>query len=189
MSKTPKRLYCQREITTRIAAVRPAVAVFKFADGRGWYQACEECLARAQDEPDATAARFTWRGWTTKEPRSMVAYNFKEQFAGPVERGEKRQTIRPRRKRPTRPGDALQHYTGMRTRKCRKLLDAACLRVESIDIGHELGHVVVRINGEPLLLAQIQALAQADGFETVSAFLAFFDNHYGLPFSGEIIRW
>ncbi len=50
MSKAAKHLYCQREITTRIAAVRPAVAVFKFADGRGWYQACEQCLARAQDD-------------------------------------------------------------------------------------------------------------------------------------------
>ncbi len=52
MSKTPKRLYCQREITTRIAAVRPAVAVFKFADGRGWYQACETCLARAIEDAE-----------------------------------------------------------------------------------------------------------------------------------------
>lgn len=119
----------------------------------------------------------------------MVAYNFQAQFAGPVERGEKRLTIRPRRKRPTRPGHALQHYTGMRTRKCRKLLDAVCRRVDSIDIGYELGHVVVRVNSEPLLLAQIQALAQADGFGTVGAFMAFFDNHYGLPFSGEIIKW
>ncbi len=119
----------------------------------------------------------------------MVAYNFKEQFAHPVERREKRQTIRPRRKRPTRPGDALQHYTGMRTRKCRKLLDAVCLRVDSIDIGHEVGHVVVRVNGEPLLREEMATLAKADGFETVSAFFAFFDNHYGLPFSGEIIKW
>lgn len=121
----------------------------------------------------------------------MVAYNFKAQFADLVERGEKRQTIRPRRKRPTRPGDALQHYTGMRTRKARKLRDAVCTAVEPFDLDDEPGRIVIRVNGEPLPPLQAQALAKADGFETVSAFVAFFIDHYGLPFSREmeIIKW
>lgn len=38
----------------------------------------------------------------------MVAINFSAQFAGPVERGEKRQTIR--RKAKGEPGTALQLY-------------------------------------------------------------------------------
>ena len=44
----------------------------------------------------------------------MVAYNFKDQFARLVEAGIKRQTVQLCRQRPTRVGDTLQLYTGMR---------------------------------------------------------------------------
>lgn len=63
----------------------------------------------------------------------MVAYNFSERFAGPVERGEKRQTIRkPRVNGHAKVGDSLQLYTGMRTASCRKLRDAVCHDVCSV---------------------------------------------------------
>jgi len=64
----------------------------------------------------------------------MPAYNFKSQFAQPIESGRKRQTIRPRRKRPTRPGDKLYLYMGMRTKACRKLAEVICTRVTPVDI-------------------------------------------------------
>jgi hypothetical protein len=43
----------------------------------------------------------------------MVAFNFATEFAGPVERREKKQTIRQTRR--AKPGDAIQLYTGQRT--------------------------------------------------------------------------
>jgi len=62
----------------------------------------------------------------------MPAYNFKERFAADVESGKKRQTIRRKRKRPTKPGDVLYLYVGMRTKRCRKLREAPCESVVSI---------------------------------------------------------
>ena len=66
----------------------------------------------------------------------MVAFNFKAQFADAVERGVKRQTIRAIRKDGRVPhiGSALQLYTGMRTKNCRKLKDAVCTNVWPITI-------------------------------------------------------
>lgn len=143
----------------------------------------------------------------------MVAYNFRAQFADAVASGAKRQTIRRRRKRPTRPGDALQLYTDLRTHKTRKLRDAVCVAIDRFDIDEEMvhtfernygidgsagrgvavfatsGRLVVSINGVPLLAREIRAVAIADGFTGANEFLNFFIDHYGLPFSGEIIKW
>jgi hypothetical protein len=72
----------------------------------------------------------------------MVAYNFKPQFAPLVEAGTKLQTIRAeRRSRHAAPGEAIQLYTGMRTKACRKLLtpDPICQSVEPLLIHYELG--------------------------------------------------
>ena len=64
----------------------------------------------------------------------MPALNFQEQFAAAVESGEKRQTIRSERKRPIKVGDTLYLYTGMRTKRCRKLGSAGCVGIEEIRI-------------------------------------------------------
>ena len=66
----------------------------------------------------------------------MPALNFKAEFAPLVESGEKRQTIRKLRKdgRDPKVGDALYLYTGMRTKKCRKLGIAPCESVQPIEI-------------------------------------------------------
>ena len=116
----------------------------------------------------------------------MPAVNFAEQFAGPVERGEKRQTIRLRRKDPIAQGDHLYLYTGMRTKRCRKLRDAECAAVEPIGIDHA-GRIAV--GGNYLGTAGEAALARADGFGTVQELVDWFVRHYGLPFAGVIIHW
>ena len=66
----------------------------------------------------------------------MVALNFKTQFADDVASGRKCQSIRAPRKdgRDPVPGNRLQLYTGMRTRACRKLGDANCIRVRPVQI-------------------------------------------------------
>ena len=118
----------------------------------------------------------------------MVAYSFKAQFADLVATGRKRQAIRAPRKRHARPGEPIQLYTGMRTKACRKLVepDPVCRSVEPISIKH--GHVLV---GEhPVTWEDTVAFAHADGFNSVAAFLDFFD---ALPsgdgFQGVLIKW
>jgi len=116
----------------------------------------------------------------------MPAYNFKAKFADAVESGRKRQTIRKRRKRPTRPGDRLYLYTGMRTKACRKLRENDCLSVEPmvIDVGS------VRLAGRRLTMVEVDQLSVADGFERADDFFEFFEQHYGLPFDeAELIKW
>ena len=117
----------------------------------------------------------------------MPAYNFKARFADAVERGDKCQTIRKRRKRPTRPGDTLYLYTGMRTKQCRLLRTEMCIGIAPIDIYD--GRVV--FDGSELPRWHAQALAEHDGFDTLADFFKFFDDTYGLPVVGELelIEW
>lgn len=105
----------------------------------------------------------------------MVAYSFMKMFAPQVEDLSKRHTIRAPRKRHARPGEAVQLYTAMRTRHCRKLVtpDPICTRLD--DIRLEVGEVPVpddrvgyvngiEINGRPLSDDETEAFAIADGF-------------------------
>lgn len=118
----------------------------------------------------------------------MVAFNFKAQFADDVERGIKRQTIRLKRR--CRPGDALQLYTGMRTRNCRKLREAVCRQVDEISIAVHGQFICVRLNGDLLPSSMANEIASADGFDGVTSFSKFFEREYGgLPFTGWLIRW
>lgn len=115
----------------------------------------------------------------------MPAYNFKKQFEDDVEKGHKRQTIRPKRKRPTKPGDLLYLYTGMRTKTCRKLRTDFCLSVTPIVIyPHH-----VKLNETFVEMGSVENLAQSDGFETSTEFFRFFEKQYGFPFEGELIKW
>lgn len=130
----------------------------------------------------------------------MVAYNFKAQFADDVENLIKRQTIRPKRKRPTRAGDDLQLYTGMRTKACRLLTEAKCKSVKPIIIGYDFAEVDgIRVHLDNAKNGEYQAvslewLARADGFRDALAFFEFFRTTYGVtpekPLEDmEIIRW
>lgn len=122
-------------------------------------------------------------GLATRGP--MVAYNFQKRFAPLVESGEKRQTIRPvGKRRHARPGDALQLYTGMRTKSCRKLRDETCKTIEPIVINPS-GDIYI---SEGLVTNPI-VTAKRDGFETVEDFIAFFRDTHGLPFQGFLVRW
>ncbi len=117
----------------------------------------------------------------------MPSLNFMERFAGMVERGEKLQTIRRVRKRPIKVGDTLQLYTGQRSKACRKLGEGRCVQVREIRLT-AIGFSD-RIEGEILSPQQRLRLANRDGFSTAAEFLAFFADHYGLPFEGVLIEW
>lgn len=126
----------------------------------------------------------------------MPALNFEAQFAPAVERLEKRQTIRARGKRkPPKVGDTLFLYTGMRTARCRKLGEAACLSCEAISISVKSRTVQIprEVGGQHAWLSlfdnQIEALSKADGFESADAFFAWFGKTHGDTFSGYLIKW
>lgn len=70
----------------------------------------------------------------------MPAYSFKERFVPMVLDGSKPHTIRNRRKHPARVGDPVYLFYGMRTKFCRRLRAATCLKTCSIFI-HPVGSV------------------------------------------------
>ena len=124
----------------------------------------------------------------------MVAYNFDKKFAPLIESGIKSMTIRAPRNRHTRAGEPIQLYTGMRTSNCKKLLlpDPVCIKVSPIVIDETHididGAIAFDISNIEQHL-QARAFAQADGFEHLGDFIAYFKNNYALPFSGVIIYW
>lgn len=101
----------------------------------------------------------------------MVAYSFNAIFADQVSSLRKRQTVRSERKRHGRPGEPLQLYQGMRTRACRKLVDPdpVCTFVHKIEISLSvlIDDMIasISIDGIPLRPEEIEAFAQADGFD------------------------
>lgn len=64
----------------------------------------------------------------------MPLFNFQKQFADAVERGEKRQTIRARRKIRPKIGQIAYLYTGARTKACRKLGESKIICVREVCI-------------------------------------------------------
>jgi len=116
----------------------------------------------------------------------MPAYNFRRHFTELILDGAKCCTIRPpRARRPTRPGDVLHLFTGMRTRSCIKLCQATCLDVQLIRIDEN----VIVLAGRRLDERERAALIQADGFASSADFYTFFRNQYGLPAELELITW
>lgn len=116
----------------------------------------------------------------------MPALNYMKQFAEPVEKLQKPCTIRAIRKRPFKEGDTLYHYTGLRSAKCRKLLENKALAVFDITIESEDR---VYINRNLLKPENIRELANIDGFKETPEFMDFFRNTHGFPFTGQLIMW
>jgi hypothetical protein len=114
----------------------------------------------------------------------MVAINFSPQFAEAVAAGHKTQTIRQSAR--ARAGQALQLYTGQRTKDCRKLADAICVDCTYVGLtarGVTLGDTS-RFPGNR------DDFARADGFEDYAAMWKWFSERYETnSFTGHIIRW
>ncbi len=121
----------------------------------------------------------------------MPLYNFQKRFAAKVESGEKCQTIRLRRKRPTREGEILHLYTGLRSKFSRLLRRAKCVRVLPIEIYFDW----VRVGPESLFLGvDLDPFARADGFADAEDFFRFWRDVHGLsvenPLKGfDLIQW
>ncbi len=118
----------------------------------------------------------------------MPALNFQSQFAEAVKSGKKWQTIRKVREYPIKVGDTLYLYTGMRTKKCRKLRVTICTAVIPISI--DTTEHTVSVYGDRLTHGQALSMALADGFESLTDFCEWFAKQYKQRnFEGVIIRW
>lgn len=137
----------------------------------------------------------------------MVAYSFNSAFVHQVEALIKRQTIRAHRKRHARPGEAVQLFTGMRTRNCRKLVtpDPICTQVSEVWMKFDDGSMSeMLVDGIPLRGAELERFACDDGFDpklnplarrlpgiTASRLMARFWSmtHSGPVFDGVLVIW
>jgi hypothetical protein len=121
----------------------------------------------------------------------MVAYSFAPRFVEPILNGTKAQTIRaPGKRRHAAPGDALQLYTGMRTKQCKLIRRARCTDVEAIRLRFDRPDVttVGEYISKP---AELDRFARCDGFQDYADMRAFWRQKHGDldRFEGVLIRW
>jgi len=116
----------------------------------------------------------------------MKVLMFQPRFAEVVRAGAKMQTIRPARKRPIKPGDelSLRRWIGRPYRSKQEII--ASVRCEHC--------WPIRIGWTELLIANFRVtskeqIAKRDGFENYGEMLTWFEQTYGLPFAGTLIRW
>jgi hypothetical protein len=123
----------------------------------------------------------------------MPALNFQARFADAVERGDKRQTVRPIRKRPIVVGDTLFLKTGQRTKKCRSLRNCKCRSVSSIVIDCKKGKILgggIRVAGGVWgIELDPDDFARRDGFASSDELFEWFAKQYGDLFEGVLIQW
>ncbi len=135
----------------------------------------------------------------------MMQLNFKKQFEGKVKSGNKRCSIRPKGKRLRKAGEKVHLFTGLRTKECRKLGIAPCLKVTPIWMSCCTGHVVIdveyqgdissryirvydrfekfipsKIKTHWITTKEKEKIIKADGFENEHEFDRFFLNQYEL---------
>lgn len=135
----------------------------------------------------------------------MPALSFKEQFCPRVKNGNKRHSIRAKRKRAWKVGDKIALYYGQRTRHCMLLGRSKVVKVESIVIAMSSNFVLndlptgndiyIDINGIGLNYDEATNLARLDGFTTLQAMARFWwkehKKHFkaGKMFNGDVIHW
>lgn len=149
----------------------------------------------------------------------MVAYSYKGRFVAPIRVGlglpvldlhyelggylpgqpirPKRQTIRANgRRRHARPGEAIQHYHGMRTTKCFKIGDARCSAASVIRLFIHGERVLINQRSRPIEYCKprdLDMFARDDGFDDWAGMRNFWlDEHDGKhlgPFVGVLVQW
>lgn len=114
---------------------------------------------------------------------------FQEQFAVKVKAGTKRHTIRPIRKDGRRPITgtvlSLRKWEGSpyRSKQIKLRKDTTCVSVKEVVVCDAGILVEGGADFEP------DEMAKWDGFESFAQMKEWFENAYGLPFTGILIRW
>lgn len=122
----------------------------------------------------------------------MGLYNFQARFVPFIKARTKKHTIRAKRKHPAKPGETLYLYTGLRTKKAKRIIPPVeCVKVEEIEIVDgaffDENHASVKVDSVELDRSEREALAQRDGFQNFEEMIQFWRGR--LPFSGHIIHW
>ena len=119
----------------------------------------------------------------------MPTYNFQQQFVVPILNKTKPHTIRMPRKRPTKAGDLIYMYTGLRTKKAKKFAESICVDVSPITIYPYIGHIRWG-DGNLFEEIEIEVLFNKDGFTNGRDFFDFFIRKYkSSALHLEIIEW
>ena len=133
------------------------------------------------------------KGWSTE-------------FVEKVLTGSKKHTIRKRGKRKFRIGMELQLATGVRTKSYKQFAKAYVSDIKRLtvsnwnafhpqimdeEIPYNGGYITVEINGwgNYLKKADIEALAKADGFDSLDQFVQWFDLNKGAHIVCDLIYW
>lgn len=131
----------------------------------------------------------------------MPAYNFQKQFVPMILDGSKPHTIRRRRKYPTKVGDVLKLFTGMRTKQCRQFAEAVCVKIVPVEIypfekkisiyAPESNHPDLSPKGWRFLIGWDEMiLCKRDGFKSRNEFYKFFEQYKCESLNDfEIIVW
>jgi hypothetical protein len=120
----------------------------------------------------------------------MALINFsREDFVDAVADGSKHFTIRQLRKKPIKKGEALQLYTGLRTKQARKLRDAVCKNVWNIKIQNKKSEFLFWLDNNQLSLKEVKGISNKIGFGSVEEWIEYFKEKYKFPFKGHLIEW
>jgi hypothetical protein len=119
----------------------------------------------------------------------MPLLGFKKRFAPAVEAYTKRQTIRACRKdgRDPKQGDTLHLYTGLRTKRCRKLAETECVATLPVTIHRDK----LEISGIEIVGEARDRFARDDGFVSFYELADYFENEMkrAMPWSGIVVYW
>lgn len=134
-----------------------------------------------------------------------MAISFEERFAPLIESGAKKQTIRADKSGRYRIGQRLDLFTGLRTKKCRRLCNGGktAAIVATADVVLTEGKIEVSrrkcLNGFDVLDDEnlcADAIARADGFGGYEEMWNWFVNKYKITskykpdvFHGKVISW
>lgn len=127
----------------------------------------------------------------------MVAYSFKPRFEAPILSLQKCGTIRAQaRRRHAQPGEALQLYTGMRTKQCRLLARAICSSVNRLRVWFDQPRILIGgldANGsveDANTCYDYDGFARADGFRDFDDMAGFWwDTHRARQVDDIWVRW
>lgn len=118
----------------------------------------------------------------------MTTLNFQGRFADLVASRIKRQSIRVDKHGRYKVGTALQLYTGLRTRKARKLVDTDPIITENVYIAVRPGYLTLGGPGYPKI--DVDVFARLDGFKDYAEMVAWFQTIYkSSTFVGRLIKW